>query len=252
MVTQMKKLREENRDGFKKLDGLSDTIRDALVTNLENIIKEIREIIGKQFGESINKLIENIEDALIKQFGETFVQFNEAVQALKKWQEDHRDQVEQLTTTFKETAKGIERIKDDCATIPQMMDELGKIAEKTKEQLNELSERVGAFAEMKQQAVESFPTIKANLDQIGQDLKSSAEGFQGLEATIKSVVKTSEREAGVLTLNMRAAMEKAQQNFSGNINREIDRLTREWGNNMVSIAERCEKTIRAVDVNKNN
>ena len=267
MVTQMQKLRDENRDGFKKLDGLAKTIQDALVKNLENLIKEIREIIGKQLGESLKKLIENIEEALIKQFGATFVQFNEAVQALKKWQEDHREQVEQLTTVFKEVATGIEKIKDDCAKIPLMMDDLGKIVEKTKEQLDELSERVEAFAEMKQQAVESFPMIKANLDKIGEDLKNSAEGFQGLETTIKSVFETSEREARVLTENMRSAMEQAQrdtaqqveavitqaaQQFSTNINNEIDRLTREWGNNMVSIAERCQETILEVNANKNN
>jgi len=111
LVTQMQKLRDENRDGFDNLRGLSETIRGALVENLENLIGEIRDIIGRQLGESLQGLVRSIEKALIEQFGKTFVEFNEAVQALKKWQEDHREQVEQLTKAFDKTARGIEKIR---------------------------------------------------------------------------------------------------------------------------------------------
>ena len=264
LVTQMQKMLLVNREGFDKLDGLANTIRDTLVANLENLTNEIRDSIGKQLGESIRKLIDNIEEALINQFGETFVQFNEAVQALKKWQEDHRSQVEQLTTAFSETAQGIERIKNDCETIPQTMESLAGMVKASNEQLDELSERLRAFSDMKQQAVDAFPTIKANLDKIGEDLSSSAKGFEGLEEIIKGVLESNKTEMEKLAENMRGIMEQAQRDaaektnaviakageeFSTRINEEIDRLTRKWGNNMVAIAERCRDVVQAVDEN---
>jgi hypothetical protein len=100
LVTQIQKLRDENRDGFRKLDGLAETIRDSLLTNLDSLIDDLRNIIEKQLGESLLNLISRIEEALIDQFGSTFIQFNDATQALKKWQEDHREQVEQLTAKW--------------------------------------------------------------------------------------------------------------------------------------------------------
>ena len=159
MVSQMKQLRVDTQDGFKKLDGLADTIRDALVKNIEGLMKDLREIIGEQLGEQLKKLIANIEEALINQFGKTFVEFNEAVQALKKWQEDHRVQVEQLTAAFAQTAQGIDKIRADCESIPATMEKLRVILESATAQIEDLTARLNAFADMKKQAEESFPAI---------------------------------------------------------------------------------------------
>lgn len=269
LVTQMQKLRNENRDGFAKLDGLSDAIRGALVENLENLIKEIRDIIGKQLGDSLQALIADIEKALIEQFGETFVQFNNATQALNEWQKDHRRQVEQLTVAFDKTAKGIETISAECADIPKTMDNLRKILEAANSQVEGLTERLEAFAAIRQQAMEAFPVIKKNLDQIGEDLRSSSEGFSGLEEMIRNSQKEAERSiketAEIHTKNveevthrMRSAMESAQQEAARQINgmieaaiekhtnqvsEQLERIATEWGNNLVSIAERCAETI---------
>lgn len=215
MITQMQKLREENRVGFEKLDGLSEAIRETLVQNLQQLMEDIREIIGKQLGERLEELINGIQEALIKQFGETFVQFNEAVQALKKWQEDHRVQVEELTAAFKETAEGIERIKSDCEQIPVTMESLREIIKSAVDQVEELKLHINAFADMKEKAEQSFPTIKGHLDEIGEDLKSSAEGFKQVETIVT----------------------EAMQKFNNEINSELNRLAKAWGENMISIAE---------------
>lgn len=274
LVTQMQKLRDENRDGFTKLDGLSETIRDALVKNLENLTQEIRDIIGKQLGESLQTLIKNIEEALINQFGKTFVEFNEATQALKKWQEDHRQQVEQLTTAFETTAQGIEKIQEDCARIPHTMESLRPILDSANSQIAELTARLEAFAEMRRQAEEAFPAIKENLDTIGQDLQSSAESFADLEQVIEKSFRAAEQIAeshaanvNELASGMRTTMEDAQKEVAGRVegiiqaaleehvkrtNAELDRVAKTWGENMASIADRCKEAIAAVDQLQND
>ena len=199
MVSQLMKLRNENEVGFKQLDGhldgLADAIRKSLVENLQKLMDELRTAIIEQLSpqlektnellrEKLDEMLSRIEEALIKQFGETFKQFNEATQAIKKWQEDHRQQVEQLTEAFQMAATGINQIRTDCESIPATMDELNKL-------MGELDERLRAFKEMKEEAKEFFPTIKTNLNSIGKDLEESAAGFVGLKETITKIYEDS-------------------------------------------------------------
>lgn len=306
LVTQIQKLRDENRDGFAKLDGLTETVRDALAKNLEDLTQEIRDIIGKQLGESLQLLIENIEKALIEQFGTTFVQFNEATQALKKWQDDHRQQVEQLTATFAQTAQGIEKISAECAHIPGTMENLRRILEAVNSQVADLTARLEAFSEMRQKAIDAFPEIKKNFDKIGDDLRSSAEGFNGLESVIQKtqqdakesvelIAQSYAKNVEKMTSDMFKTMEKSQQEVTANAERyakhveetangmretmtnsqreaadriaaiidaamkryadevsaQLDQIARSWGENLVSIAERCAESIREIDNQRN-
>ena len=302
VASQLRKMRDENREGFKQLEGLSETIREALAKNLATLADEIRDIIGKQLGDSLRQLIASIETALIEQFGKTFVEFNDATQALKKWQEEHRAHVEQLTAAFNLAAERIAFIAVECEKIPPTMERLREVVETAGGAVESLNHRVEAFAAMRQQAEESFPVIKAHLDKIGADLASSAESFEGLEETIKSAFQNMERESRQaaerhaqsmgemsasmldalsavesetrkiakrhgenvrqLVDDMTATLGKAQEEsaqkvtgvvegainrFSEEMNREINRVTREWGNNLVSIAERAKQAIESVE-----
>lgn len=316
LVSQIKNLRTDTIDGFKKMDGLAEAIRDALVGNLQKMMDDIREIIAERLGDQLQQLITNIEEALIKQFGKTFVEFNEAVQALKKWQEDHRLQVEQLTAAFDQAAQGIDKIRADCEAIPATMEKLRVVVEAAARHTENLAIHLEAFADMKKQAQESFPTIKENLDKIGNDLAESAKGLHGMEAAIKTafaasiqgteniiklhtaemervvgsmrdtmvqaqsdiessikgafaaskqetenIVKQHNDEVKTMVGGMSAAMTQAQRDmankingavqeasekFAKEINAEIDRLTKTWGDNMVGIAERCSQIMDAV------
>ena len=273
LVTQVQKLRDENRDGFKRLDGLTETIRGSLVKNLETLINDLRNIIEKQLGESLRGLITNIEEALIKQFGSTFVQFNDATQALKKWQEDHRVQVEQLTAAFNLAAQNVTRIAEDCQSIPPTMDQLRTIVQTAHRDVESLNRQVEAFAGMRQQAEDSFPTIKRHLDEVGEHLSSSARGFSTMEATLHNVFQSAEEETRRIAQqhvenveriagDMSRTLENAQRNsaakvtaivesgigkFAGDVSTELDRVARAWGGNLVSIAERCSEVISKVD-----
>lgn len=302
LVAQIQKLRDENREGFKQLEGLSETIRTALVDNLQNLADEIRDIIGKQLGESLQQLIKSIEEALIEQFGKTFVEFNEATQALKKWQEEHRGHVEQLTRAFNLAGEKITVIAAQCERIPPTMETLQEVVGTAHDNVESLNRQVEAFAAIRQQAEEAFPVIKEHLDKIGADLASSAKGFDGLEEKISTAFQNIEQESqraaeqhaqsmSEMSSGMRdlssavesetrqvaqrhaenveklvndmvttlgsAQEESAQKitgivegainNFSGEMNREIERVAREWGSNLVSIAERAKDAIEAVE-----
>ena len=268
MVTQMQKMRDENRNGFEKLDGLSETIRVSLVDNLSNLIKTIQEDVAKKLVDSVGGLADEIRRAFSEQLGKAFEDFNAAMQAIKKWQEDHRQHVEQLTEAFEKSAQGIERIRADCESIPKTMGDLRVMVEAANVQQKELAEHLRIFAEMKTKAEESFPAIKANLDKVGDDLAASAKSFDGLAEKIQEAFRLAQTEtqrvaeqhaANVekMAANMREKMEQAQRDAADGIRKsvaestqqmtsEIDRVAKAWGNNLVSIAQECAKMIEQV------
>ncbi len=214
VLSQLKGLREESAAGFNSIMGLASTIENTLIKSLDSMTHEIREVVGKQLANSLKELIANIEQALIKQFGATFVQFNEAVQALKKWQEDHRLQVEQLTEAFEKTATGIEGIRSACAELPDTAEKLREITANAQDPIRELNEQMVAFASLRQQAEEAFPVIKQNLDQIGEDLKSSADSFDGLETTIRAVFENSKQTAEAHANNVDSLVATMKESIS--------------------------------------
>ena len=221
ITSQLVKLRNENSDGFKKMDArlakLTDEVYRSLVKSLDGLTNELREVIADQLvaqlkktnevlREQLREMLNKIEEALIRQFGETFKQFNEATQAIKKWQEEHRAHVEQLTAAFQTAAAGITQIRTECESIPATMEQLRTL-------MGELDERLRAFAEMKKSAEESFPVIKANLDSIGADLQKSAEGFTGLENTITAAYEQLKATAENIITESRNAGEKQREDI---------------------------------------
>ena len=298
VTSQLVKLRNENNAGFKmldgRLDGLADAIRISLVENLQNLTQELKTVIGEQLVQQLqqtnailhtqlSEMLERIEEALINQFGETFKQFNAATQAIKKWQEDHREQVEQLTEAFKMTATGIEQIRANCESIPATMQALQTLTGALDQRLQtlqtlmgELDERLQAFAEMKQQAEASFPAIKANLDTIGADLQASAAGFSGLE----SVIAETHKQVAEASKNMIEEVRNSSDSHQEAIRKIVDNVeqaseecvttTQEklttmaqdnaqatsdaltaiveaWGSNILGIAEKLKATVNSIN-----
>ena len=269
-------LRDAQANGFGKLDALTETIREALVENLQKLITELHESVGKEFREFLNRLIQDIEKALIEQFGKTFVEFNEATQALKKWQEDHRAQVEQLTEAFNMAANSIEAIAQNCERIPPTMDRLQEGVSMARQDVEALNRQLEAFASLREQAEQSFPLIKQNLDAIGADLRRSASGFNDMKEVIEkmfqeaqaSAMRTMETHAAdvkEMAASMKGAVEEAQRQsaqealstiktameaFSQQAQKELERIQRDWGGNMIAIAERCKELIDSVQTRR--
>ena len=209
LADQMEGLKEAQQQGFSKIDALTEAIGEALVNNLNRLIEDLRETVGETLRKSLENLIAQIEKALIEQFGETFREFNEATQAIRQWQQDHRAQVEQLTAAFDQASTGVASIAKDCATIPDSMTELRGIIESVGAQLGMLNQQAEAFAALRAQTELTLPAIKKHLDAIGGDMKTSAEGFNGLKAVIEQALASAEAEAKSMAQATSAAIADA-------------------------------------------
>lgn len=269
LVTQIQYIRNENRDAIKKLDQLTESIQNALIASLNDLIREVREVIAKQLKDSIEALISRIEKALIDQFGKTFIEFNQATQAIRKWQEENRLHVHQLTRAFELSARGIERIAKNCESIPATMESLSEIMKAVNREVNTLHGLLDSFAKLGEQAEKSFPLIKQNLDKIGMDLANSARGFSDLRKELqtifeeaqeslksiaeehlrnvdqvaKSMTQTMKEESAKSSLHVQDLVRKTLKEFGENIASEANAVARGFGQNMLSIAEKCAKMI---------
>ena len=259
-------------DGFGNLKALTETIREALVENVQELIAELNESVGKEFRESMNRLMQNIERALIEQFGKTFIEFNEATQALKQWQEDHRVQVEELTEAFDMAANGIDAIAQNCERIPPTIDRLYDGVSMVREDVEALNRQLEAFASLRQQAELAFPVIKQHLDTIGDDLRESAAGFDGMKGVIEdafreahaSAMRTMQTHAAdvkEMAADMKGTVEEAQRQsaqrafstvettmdeFSKQVRSQLEEIVRRWGGEMVGIANRCKQLLDSI------
>ena len=268
LAAQVQALRKENRDGFKTLHNLPQVIRDTLNKNLEDLVDETTKVLTRQFGEHqklVKSMVDNIEEALIKQFGQTFVEFNEATQALRKWQEEHRAQVEQLTAAFDVAARNITTIAEECNRIPPTMEKLREHIGVAHHAVA-LNEQLETFGVLREQAEEFFPAMKQQYDEMAKAMTTSAGGFSAMEESLKEMFAFVERDLrrigrqhveNVETMT-KAVFERAQQDTVSDVmaivRTSIDRFDGELKEKveksshiLVAIAEKCAEVIRTVE-----
>lgn len=253
LVTQMVKLRDENRDGFKKMDGLAEAIRDALVKNLAQLMQDLSATIKEELAKSLDKLSETIEQNLGDKLGETFDTLNDSVNGLNQWQKEHRQQVERLTRALTDAEQGIRSIRENCEEIPTTMnglkDVVGTLDEQTRKikiELDNLEKTAGA-------AAGHFGAINANLNNIANRLDSSAKEFEGMEETVQNIFNEFKTQADKVVKDMvqqvtnsQSEMKASQDAYIRQMHDEINKVANEWGSNMLAIARRCDEAIRRV------
>ena len=252
IIAELQGLRTETREGFDKLDGLVDAIKDALVKSLEKLIEEIRTVIMEELKKSLNELIEAINKTINEKLGEKLDEFNESVDQLREWQVDHREQVAQLTVAFQESAAGIRKIREDCERIPETMDALRELLVVAQSQVDELNARLQAFAEMKEQAEKAFPAIRAELNNVMNAMNGVAGKFNALGDVIEIIhgdaVKRIEESAKKLADKHEAELKKVVENMDKETKAAVEKLhellasemeamAQEWGENLIAIAK---------------
>ena len=252
-----------NQQGFAKLDGLSEAIREALVENLKNLITEIREVFKNELSKSLRQLIDRIDKTINEKLGQKLDQFNQSVDLLRAWQMQHREQVRELTVAFREVATGIKDIKDNLAKIPETMTALKESVIMAHGQITDLDNRLKAFADMKDKAEKAFPAIDKKLDEVLTALDGVAKNFAGLDDAVKKIhtetmtqiegsheraKKVAENHASEvkkLVADMRAETKQAVSDLRKEMESQMGGMANEWGRNLTAIARECSDAINA-------
>lgn len=189
LVGQLKHLRADERDRHHEITEKMDADRqhiDALAEKLWQELESFADMLSKSASEQvINALKEVIADFnknLTEQFGENFKALDASVQKLVQWQENYRLQLEQMSAQYAqgvdaitETESSVAHIAEKSQQIPETMEKLNAVMIINQHQVDELSNHLDAFREIRDKAVDAVPEIRRQVDQTIQDIAGSVD-----------------------------------------------------------------------------
>ena len=157
---------------FAQLQELTSTVSEKV----GEIASKVGEIATGQLIEALREVIRDFNKNLTEQFGENFKQLNEAVGKTVEWQEQYRQQMDELAEKFRIAAQSVEQSRaaltsaaQSLMTIEDQSESLVSIAEKLYPILHTLNDQLEAFSELRQRAHDAFPLIESRLNNLTID-----------------------------------------------------------------------------------
>ena len=284
---------EEGKQTREKLTNLQTTLADSqsnLSTQLENLattfstkhdllIDEFQEF-SKNVAESVAKLatdeliealktvIEDFNAKITKQFGENFKQLNEAVGKTVAWQEQYRQQMDELANEFQIAAESIEKSRESVAliaessnTIAGRSESIVACTEKLDPILHTLNDQLEAFSELRQRAREAFPLIENQLNELTTGFSSAVQtaitdSHESVETqrtalaeqigNLQTVVENTTQDFNKLTTSFSGSVETSIAQAHDSMNQQRKALLTQFSEleNTIGIAsQHVQKTI---------
>ncbi len=240
--------------------------------NLWDKLEKTAQILTKSATEEVilalNQLIKDFNHQLTEQFGENFKQLNHAVFELIQWQENYKQQLEQMQVQYQNhtnavaaTQQAIDNIHDNLShiahhaqSIPDSMERLAVAIELSHTQIDTLYDHLAAFADMKDKAVAALPSLSEQIDTMLQGMDDASqkltEQFHQIHQSIKAqpsimqsttqeLKNTLERLVGQLEIDIKNITEK----HAGSIKEQMNRLSNIAAQTLEDISDSIEGQI---------
>ena len=168
VLTQLQKLRTTFLDKQDDLIRAFNKFADQMAANnTKALIKALEEVM-RDFNAKINE-----------QFGDNFKQLNEAVGRINEWQEQYRQQMNELAAQFQVAAASIEKSRESLEIIAERSDaivssseKLNPILQALQHQIQQLNNHLTAFSALADNASNAFPIIEERLNQLTNDFST--------------------------------------------------------------------------------
>ncbi len=232
VLTQLQKLRTTFSD---KQDDLLQAFKKFATQMADNNTKaliEALEAVMRDFNAKINE-----------QFGDNFKQLNEAVGRINDWQEQYRQQMDELAVEFRIAAESIEKSRQSLESIAERSSVIVSSAEKLdptlqaiQQQIQLMNDRLEAFSALADNASNAFPIIENRLNQLTDNFT------QVVAENIDNSQVSMERQREALT-NQAQQLETMVTETNRRLNTETERIFRE---STANIAEQIQLLDRAL------
>ena len=174
-VGQLEKLRTTVSDKH-------DQLRDEFQTFSKTVAESVAKLATDELIEALKTVIEDFNAKLTEQFGENFKQLNEAVGKTVAWQEQYRQQMDELASEFRIAAESIEQSRVSMEQIAEASSEIADkshsivvCAEDMEPLLHTLNDQLEAFSKLRDQAHEAFPLIENRLEDLTTNLSAAVQ-----------------------------------------------------------------------------
>lgn len=240
--------------------------------NLWDKLEKTAQILTKSATEEVilalNQLIKDFNHQLTEQFGENFKQLNHTVFGLIQWQENYKQQLEQMQVQYQNhtnavaaTQQAIDNIHDNLShiahhaqSIPDSMERLAAAIGLSHTQIDTLYDHLAAFADMKDKAVAALPSLSEQIDTMLQGMDDASqkltEQFHQIHQSIKAqpsimqsttqeLKNTLERLVGQLEIDIKNITEK----HAGSIKEQMNQLSNIAAQTLEDISDSIEGQI---------
>ena len=168
VLTQLQKLRTTFSDKQDDLVRAFNEFADQMAENNTQALIEALEEVMRDFNAKINE-----------QFGDNFRQLNEAVGRINDWQEQYRQQMNELAEEFRIAAESVEESRRSLEIIANRSDaivssaeQLDPILQALQQQIGQLDTHLEAFSALAENAGSAFPIIETRLNQLTADFST--------------------------------------------------------------------------------
>ena len=233
VLTQLQKLRTTFSD---KQDDLLQAFKEFATQMADNNTKaliEALEAVMRDFNAKINE-----------QFGDNFKQLNEAVGRINDWQEQYRQQMDELAVEFRIAAESIEKSRQSLESIAERSSVIVSSAEKLdptlqaiQQQIQLMNDRLEAFSALADNASNAFPIIENRLNQLTDNFT------QVVAENIDNSQVSMERQREALT-NQVQQLETMVTETNRRLNTETERIFRESTANMAEQIQLLDRALQ--------
>ena len=168
VLTQLQKLRTTFSDK-----------QDDLVRAFNEFSEQMAENNTKALIEALEEVMRDFNAKINEQFGDNFRQLNEAVGNINHWQEQYRQQMNELAEEFRIAAESVEESRRSLEIIANRSDaivssaeQLDPILQALQQQIGQLDTHLEAFSALAENAGSAFPIIETRLNQLTADFST--------------------------------------------------------------------------------
>ncbi|KJF90748.1 hypothetical protein [Photobacterium leiognathi] len=241
LTSQIKNLRTDINDGQKSLSRYMERTadnRDQFQKMLWQKMDEFGDLLSKSATEQVinalKEVIIEFNDKLTEQFGENFKRLDESVKKLVDWQENYKNQLEDMATKYQLgvdaislTEKSVASINERTESIPATMEKLHQVMELGHGQVTELEHRLEAFKDLRDKAVEAMPQIREQMDNtmsiIGESVKAASTHYESMLQESQNIIDNFSLTAAQSVEVMRVNLEEGAVKVSHELeNRAVE------------------------------
>ena len=164
---------------LQKLETTFSDKQDDLIRAFNEFAAQMAENNTKALIEALKEVIEDFNAKINEQFGDNFKQLNEAVGRINEWQEQYRQQMDELAAQFRIAAESIEKSRQSLEIIAERSDaivssaeRLSPILEAIQHQIDQLEANLEAFRALADNARHAFPIIEDRLNKLTNDFSN--------------------------------------------------------------------------------
>ena len=203
---------------------------DELISEFKNFSSHMIENNQKVFIEALREVIKDFNEKITEQFGENFKALNAAVEKLVVWQQQYKDELDQLKETQSQVAKDLSNSADNLVKIVSSSTSFVDSANALKEQVDLLSNNREVLIAQQN----SLESVLNNMSQITPTFEvKTAEMLKQIEDGMKivpdSIVKILQDNSSLIKDEQKKIFEsidkslsELQNNLSDGLRKNVD------------------------------